>query len=201
LFDVLLRKALYAYFLETRQCLTGSVVGKLVRYGPNRLSLITPAASRDLHDVKANTLKADAYGGAKHLFSTEMSTTIIDHKAHAFRRRVNAAALTPTIVKGFADLVSPHVDYLLEVIGEGSKPAAEVNEAPDEDNMGWSPGRDMSHHIAYCVADMMGTITFGRSLNTQRDPTHRKFIKDSPLGVAGIHIVSYSPSGPRLVPR
>jgi hypothetical protein len=154
------------------------------------LSLTTPAASRDLHDVKANNLKSDAYGGAKHLFGTEMSTTIIDHKAHAFRRRVNVAALTPTIVKGFADLVSPHVDYLLKVIGEGSKPAADAHKAANDDSMGWSPGRDMSHYIAYCVADMMGTITFSRSLNTQRDPTHRNFIKDSPLGVAGIHIVS-----------
>lgn len=93
--------------------------GKFVRFGPNRLSINSAQASRDLHNVNSNTFKADAYSSFKRFFGAEMSLTTVDHKAHAFRRRVNMTAITPTAVKEFEDQVTPHVDEFIDIISEG----------------------------------------------------------------------------------
>ncbi|KAK4069308.1 hypothetical protein Trihar35433_5887 [Trichoderma harzianum] len=158
--------------------------GKFVRFGPNRLSINSAKASRDLHDVNSNTFKADAYGSFKRFFGAEMSLTTVDHKAHAFRRRVNVTAITPAAVKEFEDQVTPHLDEFISIIGEGAGSRLQGEN-------GWSPGKDMSYAVAFCIADIMGSVTFGRTWNVQRDPKYRHFVKDLPNGVAGIHLVLF----------
>ncbi|KAL7800063.1 cytochrome P450 [Trichoderma ceciliae] len=116
-----------------------------------------------------------------------MSLTTVDHKAHAFRRRVNMTAITPAAVKEFENQVTPHVDEFIDIISEsvGSK---------SEGEHGWSSGKDMSYAVAFCIADIMGSVTFGRTWNVQRDPKYRSFVKDLPNGVAGIHLVGHMQS-------
>lgn len=111
--------------------------------------------------------------------------TTVDHKAHAFRRRVNMPAFTPASVKEYEDQVTPHVDYFLELMGQGagSRSAGEN---------GWSVGKDMSYAIAYVIADIMGSVTFNRTWNVQKDEKYRQLVKDLPNGVAGIHLVRAS---------
>ncbi|KAM6482884.1 cytochrome P450 [Trichoderma sp. SZMC 28011] len=161
--------------------------GKFVRFGPNRLSINSAKASRDLHDVNSNTFKADAYGSFKRFFGAEMSLTTVDHKAHAFRRRVNVTAITPAAVKEFEDQVTPHLDEFISIIGEGAG-------SKSQGEHGWSPGKDMSYAVAFCIADIMGSVTFGRTWNVQRDSKYRHFVKDLPNGVAGIHLVGHMQS-------
>lgn len=159
--------------------------GKFVRFGPNRLSINSAKASRDLHNVNSNTFKADAYSSFKRFFGAEMSLTTVDHKAHAFRRRVNMTAITPTAVKEFEDQVTPHVNEFIDIISEGVGSKVEGEH-------GWSSGKDMCFYVSFCIADIMGSMTFGRTWNVQRDPKYRHFVKDLPNGVAGIHLVSRS---------
>ncbi|KAL7948442.1 cytochrome P450 [Trichoderma barbatum] len=161
--------------------------GKFVRFGPNRLSINSAKASRDLHDVNSNTFKADAYGSFKRFFGAEMSLTTVDHRAHAFRRRVNMTAITPAAVKEFEGQVTPHVDEFIGIISEGAGSKAQGEH-------GWSFGKDMSYAVAFCIADIMGSVTFGRTWNVQRDPKYRHFVKDLPNGVAGIHLVGHMQS-------
>ncbi|CAJ2505694.1 Uu.00g130880.m01.CDS01 [Anthostomella pinea] len=56
-----------------------------LRFAPNRISINSAEASRDLHSVNANTVKSDVYGAFKRFFGSEMSLTTVDHKIHAFR--------------------------------------------------------------------------------------------------------------------
>ncbi|KAH7313889.1 hypothetical protein B0I35DRAFT_513471 [Stachybotrys elegans] len=93
--------------------------GKYVRYGPNRISINSPAASRDLHNVNSNTFESGAYGSSKRFFGAEMTLTTIDDKVHAFRRRVNVQAITPAAVRGFEHLVHLHLDVFGEILAEG----------------------------------------------------------------------------------
>ncbi|EHK45806.1 uncharacterized protein TrAtP1_012868 [Trichoderma atroviride] len=161
--------------------------GKFVRFGPNRLSINSAKASRDLHNVNSNTFKADAYSSFKRFFGAEMSLTTVDHKAHAFRRRVNMTAITPAAVKEFEDQVTPHVEEFIDIISEGVGSKVEGEH-------GWSSGKDMCWYVSFCIADMMGSMTFGRTWNVQRDPKYRHFVKDLPNGVAGIHLVGHMQS-------
>lgn len=91
--------------------------------------------------------------------------------------------MTPASVREYESLATPHVDYFLELMGDGTG-------SKSDGEAGWSPGRDMSIAVAYCIADIMGSVTFNRSWYTQREEKYRHLVKDSPLGVAGIHIVS-----------
>ncbi|RYP22086.1 hypothetical protein DL765_001845 [Monosporascus sp. GIB2] len=168
----------YAFMTVT---ITLQFVSKYVRFGPNRISINSAAASSDLHDVNANTFKSSAYSSFKRFFGAEMSLTTVDHKAHAFRRRVNAKAMTPAAVKAFEDKVTPHVDYMIQSISRNIR----------ANGQGWSTGQDMAHLVAYCIADIMGDVTFSQHWNVQRDGKNRRFVHDLPKGVAGIHLVGH----------
>lgn len=165
--------------------------GKFVRYGPNRISINSPAASRDLHNIKANTFKSNAYSSFKRFFGAEMSLTTVDHQAHAFRRRVNASALTTVAVKGLESRVTPHVDYLIHQIG---KLIPKHTRTLENTNSQWSEGRNMGDLVAFCIADIMGDVTFSQHFNTQREEKNRHYVHDLPKGVAGIHLVGHMQS-------
>ena len=111
-----------------------------------------------------------------------MSLTTTDSKAHAFRRRVNVQAITPAIIPQFEELVNPHLDVFLDTVG---KDAGFVTDG----EKGWSSATEMSGAIAYCIADIMGSMTFGTTWDVQKEPQYRPFIKGLSQGVAGIHLV------------
>jgi cytochrome P450 len=144
-----------------------------------------------LHDVKGNTFKSNAYSSFKRFFGAEMSLTTVDHKAHAFRRRVNASALTTTAVKGLENRVTPHVDYLIQKLDQTVPRYGSVLEDTDPD---WSDGHNMGERIAFCIADVMGDVTFSQHFNTQRQGENRHYVHDLPKGVAGIHLVGHMQS-------
>lgn len=110
-----------------------------------------------------------------------MSLTTVDHKAHAFRRRVNMSALTPAAVKSLQKCVTPHVDFLIE----------KIDRSIGFNKTVWGPGQDMGHAVAYCIADIMGDVTFSQHFNVQRNEKNRHFVHDLPKGVAGIHLVGH----------
>jgi cytochrome P450 len=159
--------------------------GKFVRYGPNRVSINSATASLELHDVNANTFKSNVYGVFKRFFGAEMSLTTVDHKLHGFRRRVNVAALKPSIIKGWTGRIKPHVDYFLDVLLQGSA----TDSASKAE--GWSSGKNMTTMVAYCMTDIMGDITFSQTLNVQREEKNRHFVSSIPRGVGGMHMVGH----------
>lgn len=120
-----------------------------------------------------------------------MSLTTADHKIHAFRRRVNASALTTKAVQELESRVTPHVDYLIQQINEA---ASSAQQTADKEHLGWSSGQNMGERIKFCIADIMGDVTFSQHFNTQKDEKNRHFIHDLPKGVAGIHLVGHMQS-------
>lgn len=160
--------------------------GKYVRYGPNRVSLNSASASLELHDVNSNTFKAEVYGVFKHFFGAEMSLTTIDHAVHAFRRRVNVAALKPAVIKSLGARLPSHVDYLIQALQRGTAPSA------DGKTQSWSSGKNMTDFLSYCIMDIMSDLTFTQTLNVQREAKNRHFVSSIPKGVGGMHLVGHS---------
>lgn len=157
--------------------------GKIVRYSPSRISINSPEASDDLHQVNANAHKGDFYSVAKVIFGADMSNTTVDKKKHAFRRRVNVTALTPAAVRGYGGQVATHVDELMRQMGERA--------SSKQDHEGWGPPEDVSKSFAYCIADIMGCLTFGQSWNAQKNEQYRKIVEGSPLGVTGMMLLGH----------
>ncbi|KAI0020246.1 hypothetical protein F4780DRAFT_374532 [Xylariomycetidae sp. FL0641] len=131
--------------------------GKFVRNGPNRISIASATASRELHHVKANTRLADTYGSCKHFFGTETSMTTLDDTLHNFRRGINTPALTSAALKRLSGLIEPHVNRLVHVIQTGLRDHEPVD-CKGKSNR-WGPLQDMEVLFKYCIADIMADMT------------------------------------------
>lgn len=115
-----------------------------------------------------------------------MSLTTVDHAVHAFRRRVNVAALKPAVIKSLGSRVPAHVDYLIQALQRGTAPSA------DGKTQSWSTGRNMTDFFSYCIMDIMSDLTFTQTLNVQREAKNRHFVTSIPKGVGGMHLVGHS---------
>ncbi|CAI6332828.1 unnamed protein product [Periconia digitata] len=155
--------------------------GKIVRFGPRRISIRSPEALRDIYSTTANVKRSQTYASTAHFFGgTPSSDTTPDMKEHAFRRRVNVRALSATNIKSMEEKILRNIQYFCDQL-------------VDEGTQGWSSSRDMSKYIGYLVSDIMGDITFSKNWEMQQKPDNRDVLVSLPEGVAGIHLVGYLP--------
>ncbi|KAL8757990.1 MAG: hypothetical protein Q9184_004061 [Pyrenodesmia sp. 2 TL-2023] len=156
--------------------------GPIVRFGPNRISINSATALRDIYSTRANVQKSSVYSSYKHFFSgIDMSMTTIDRKKHAYKRRVNAQALTSAAIKSLEERILRNVRVFCDSLVE------------ERSVMEWSSPKDMTRHIGWLVSDIMGDVTFSKNWEVQRSARYRKFVEDGPLGVAGIHLTGHMP--------
>lgn len=167
--------------LAFRSILTWWFAGKFVRFGPNRISVNSATALREIYAVRANTQKSQVYGSFKYFFNNiDMSMTEIDRNKHAFKRRVNTRALNSQSIKGMEEQILKNVRFFCDTLIDENL----------LDDFGWSPARNMSKVVSYLISDIMGDLTFSKNWNVQRDSTNRHFVEDGGMATAGIHLVS-----------
>lgn len=168
------------FSLELFSCFRSScfTLGTFVRYGPNRVSINSANALRDIYAVNANVQKSKAYSTYKHFFGKDMSMTMTDRKEHASRRRIHGRAQRPEAIEAMQEKIIHNVRIFCASLVE--------SESPNN----WSSAKNLTKIVGYLVSDIMGDITFSRNWNTQKDPQYRHFVEDSALGTAGIHLVS-----------
>ena len=151
--------------------------GKVVRFGPNRISINSATALQDIYSVNANVQRSPVYASTAHFFGgTASSNTTMDRKEHAFRRRVNVKALNPTTIKSMEERILKNIRYFCAQL---------VDEKPME----WSKARDITKMIGYLISDVMGDVTFGRNWEVMSKPDNRDLMTQLPQAVAGIHLV------------
>ncbi|KAL9118706.1 MAG: hypothetical protein Q9187_004748 [Circinaria calcarea] len=157
------------------------MIGKIVRFGPNRISINSSTTLRDIYSVNANVQRSQVYASTAHFFGgTASSNTTMDRKEHAFRRRVNVKALNPNTIKSLEDRILKNIHYFCTHLA-------------DERSVDWSEAHEMSKIIGYLVSDIMGDVTFGRSWEAMRKSDNRDLITRLPEAVAGIHLTGYMP--------
>ena len=155
--------------------------GTFVRYGPNRVSIKSASALRDIYSTSANVRKSRVYGTYKHFFAdVDMSMTTIDRKEHAYKRRINAQALNVRSIKSLEEQILKNIRKFSQGLLDGVV-----------DLRTWGAPKNMSKEVGYLVSDIMGDVTFSKNWNTLEDPEYRRFVEDSALGTAGVHLVSH----------
>ncbi|KAF2470541.1 benzoate 4-monooxygenase cytochrome-like protein P450 [Lindgomyces ingoldianus] len=155
--------------------------GKIVRFGPDRISIRSAAALKDIYSVSSNVKRSKVYASTAHFFGgTPSSNTTPDMKEHAFRRRVNVRALNPTNIKAMEEQILKNIRYFCDHLMDANKEE-------------WSSPRNMSELVGYLVSDIMGDITFSKSWEVQQKPDNRDILTSLPQAVAGIHLVGYMP--------
>jgi hypothetical protein len=115
-----------------------------------------------------------------------MSMTTIDRKAHAFKRRVDAEALTTTAIQPLEEAVLRNV----------RKFCCYMIDNPESAHNGWSVARNMSEWCGYLMTDTMGDITFHRNWKMMDCTENRALLKTLSEGVAGLNMVSNSLQSP-----
>lgn len=172
------------------------VQGTVVRFGPNRISVCSAEASRDLGSVHANVLRSPVFSSFKRFFGVDSSATTLDPKEHAFRRRVNNQALTPGILKAYEGRVTPHITFMIEQLKESLDSPG--NEAEWDGGSGWGPPHNMTQNLMYCIADIMADVVFSQPWNVQRDPRNRRHIERLPKSTTGLLVVGHMQTAFRL---
>jgi hypothetical protein len=153
-------------------------LGSIVRFGPNRVSFNSVEAMRSIYAVQSNTQKSKLYTAYSHFFKVPSTVTTINKEAHAFKRRINVGALTPTAIKKLESSIYKNCNVFLNML---------VDEKGSD---GWSKGRNMTNLIAYLVSDIMGDVAFSRSWDLMKNEKNRHMISILHRGTSLINTVS-----------
>jgi len=125
--------------------------GSIVRYGPHRITINTTTALRDIYHVRANVQKSQFFGMFSHFFKVPMSMTTIDRKAHAFKRRVDAEALTLTAIQNLEPIVLKNIRLFYQKM---------LDEQANNTKASWNKARNLLEWTRYIMTDIIGDITF-----------------------------------------
>ena len=157
--------------------LANAFEGHFVRFGPDRISIDTNTALHDIYSVRANVQKSQFFTVFSHFFKEQMSMTTIDRKKHAFKRRIDAEAMTSSALKKYEVQTLKNIRTFCRHL-------------VDEDALKeWSQARDLTEWSSYVLSDIMGDNTFSRNWNMMESKDNRGVLDILAKGVAGLHMV------------
>ena len=162
--------------LETVQL---NVIGKVVRFGPDRISINSATALVDIYSTNSNVQKSQVHEAFVHFFKSRMSMTTIDKEEHAFKRRVNMRAFTSKAIKNMEEKLLKNIDVFCAKMRAGKT------------GDGWYSAKDISEWSALLASDIQGDITFTRNWNVLKSSENRRIVKILPEGVGGLILVSH----------
>ncbi|KAL8715436.1 MAG: hypothetical protein Q9220_000770 [cf. Caloplaca sp. 1 TL-2023] len=154
---------------------------KVVRIGPNRISINSASALKSIYSASANTQKSNNYNVFHHLFKVPMVATIIDRKRHAFRRRIHAQALGASAVRGLEASLLVSVHKFINILDRGLIAGQ------------WSQARNMTEWMAYLASDILGDVTFSRNWNLLESEENRNIPAVVAEGLGGLNLAGYMP--------
>lgn len=138
-------------------------------------------ALRDIYHVRANCQKSQFFTVFSHFFKVQMVMTTIDHKEHAFKRRIAAEALTAKAMKEMEPAVTRNIDIFVDKMIDDPSSKTQKKE--------WNSARNMSEWCGWLVNDIMGDITFHRNWNMLTSEENRDVLKVLNGGVGGLNMV------------
>ena len=154
--------------------------GKVVRFGPNRISVNSSTALQKVYSTAANTTKSQNYKSFHHLFKVPMIATIIDdRKQHSFRKRSHSQALSASSVKGLEELILRNLRKFCRILDMESTGA-------------WTAAKDMTKWMSYLSFDITGDLTFSRNWNLIESDENRNMPGFISEGLGGLNLVSRS---------
>ncbi|KAK2873922.1 hypothetical protein FQN49_001993 [Arthroderma sp. PD_2] len=135
----------------------------VVRIGPNKISVNSASAIRQIYNRKANVKKGDWYktlytsASRAHTVQTETNP-----KKYAFRRRLMEYAFSDAALRSSEDFIIENVQTCCKLL---SKTAVTPGE--------WGTPQAMHDWSTYLNYDIMGDLTFGTKFNCMTSEEHR----------------------------
>ena len=129
--------------------------GPVVRIGPNDLSFNAPEAVADIY--KRGWQKGDMYTGFQHRYSGLFDER--DEKLHAQRKRLVGPSLSIHAIRAMETAMDTRYAILRQQLDK----FADTGEL-----------FDLSHYIAYCIADTLGQLAFSEAFGSQIEQNPEK---------------------------
>ncbi|MCJ1251964.1 hypothetical protein MMC30_009202 [Trapelia coarctata] len=166
--------------------------GKFVRFGPNRMSINSNTALKDIYGYKANIGKSHIYQVSSDFLHETNTVTARDKNVHARKRRVLSQALSDSAMRSMEDHILEIVRKLCECLINGNANGGESKpqlKATD----GWGPPMNFADWSNYFSFDIMGTLCFGKSFNMLEKEDNRYILDLIMDGTQGIATMAHMP--------
>jgi cytochrome P450 len=153
--------------------------GDIVRYGPNRLSFITPEALQAIYGSRANTKKSFYYDVMTFYMQVKSTHATTDKAQHARKRRILSQALSERIVHVYEEDFKEILKSFLE---RYQGPATQTNR-------GWPPPFNMEHESKLLNFNSIGKFCFREPFGSIKDPRRAEIIETTLKGFRGLNAV------------
>lgn len=163
------------------------VVGRFVRFGPNRISVNTTEGLKEIYGMKCNTRKASYYNTFAHVFKGDSSNTIIDPVKHGRKKRVLTQALSENSIRAMEEHILNNVRTFCRLVCDGTH--ADRDDTERGISGEWSTPKDMTRWAGCLTFDIMGDICFSQSFEMLEKEENRYILDMLPRGVQGLNIV------------
>ena len=161
------------------------MLGGVVRYGSNRISINTAAGLRETYGSKAKTRKSSGfYNAFAHFFHSDSTLTIVDRALHGRRTRFMSQALAENMLRAMEDQCSKHVNVFCNCM-IGQTDGSETKAITD-----WSSARNMTTWPSRLTFDVMSDVAFGHMFEMLKSETNGYILDVLSDGVHGLDLVS-----------
>jgi len=145
--------------------------GKVVRYGPNKISFNSATALKDIYGFKANVRKADFYDAFAHPVHNTHNTR--DKVEHARKRRVLSHAFSDSAIKEVERYVLANIRTFCQQIGASNNGV----DGGAAERKGWSTPKNMTDWCNYLAMDILGDLAYGKAFHMLEKPDNRYAIE------------------------
>ncbi|KAL8377118.1 hypothetical protein RB595_007998 [Gaeumannomyces hyphopodioides] len=150
--------------------------GRVVRFGPNSVSINSAAALKDVYGFRANVRKAEFYDAFVH--PTPNTHNSRDKEMHARKRRVLSHAFSDSAMKEMERYILANERQFCAEIGKGA--TAETK--------GWTGPKNMADWCNWLAMDILGDLAFGKAFHMLEREDNR-FAMDLVGGAARRHLI------------
>lgn len=173
--------------------------GRIVRIGPDRVSILDVQALEPIYGFQANVQKSQWYQG----FYDVSIFNAIDRKVHARKRRVMSQAFSSQALRGMEPLIISAIRDWCLALGDRHPQAmrnreTQSNGVSSGHEEAWSIPKDMVHWSACVIFDALGEICFGSTYNTSLSTANHFFFPLMALNVRILNICGQMPILRRL---
>jgi hypothetical protein len=164
-----------------------TIVGEIVRVGPNRISVNIIEGLKAIYGSKANTQKSSTYSIVNNYVGYPSIETVINKEEHVRKRRIFQRALSDRALRTMELALADKLRLFCELLD-----ASIVRDRNGKTNDTWSDAKDMAEWSSYVAFDIMGDFFFGRSFNVLEKVDHRYILKAINDGTRMLYIVCLS---------
>jgi cytochrome P450 len=150
---------------QAREQNADSILGPIVRYGANSISISTPSSIPLIHGPKANVKKGSWYKTLDISAGAPSVQMEIDKQQHAMRRRFLAPAFSERALKEAEKLITITAKKLSAGLAEGGK-------------KDWSQPKNFSHWATFFGFDFIIDLGYGKSLE-MLDKEENRWVPDT----------------------